>query len=37
MSIYAEKVYSELPEVNWDSCGFDACDGAGNAVVYHYI
>jgi hypothetical protein len=27
--MYAEKVYSDLPEVNWDSCGFDACNGAG--------
>lgn len=28
------KVYSELPEVNWDSCGFDACSGAGNVPGY---
>jgi hypothetical protein len=27
--MYAERVYSELPEVNWDSSGFDASSGAG--------
>jgi len=31
------EVYSELPEVHCGSCGFDACDEAGNAAVYHYI
>jgi hypothetical protein len=31
------EVYSELPEVNWGSCGFDVRDEAGNAAVYHYI
>jgi hypothetical protein len=33
---YMLRKFSEPPEVNWDSCGYDACHGAGNAAV-HYI